>query len=71
MANKKKGLGRTMTVFLYLLAVIAVIGTLIYLEQISILYVLTTLALVILLLVVGFSNLEAVSRGDEEVNSGM
>ena len=71
MANKKKGLGRTTTVFLYLLAVTVVIGTLIYLEQISILYVLTTLALVILLLVVGFSNLESVGRGDEEADSRM
>lgn len=58
-----------MTVFLYLLAVTAVIGTLIYLEQISILYVLTTLALVILLLVVGFSDLESVGRVDEETGS--
>ena len=56
-----------MTVFLYLLVVGAVIGTLIYLEQISILYVLTTLALVVLLLVVGFANLEEVGRGDEEL----
>ena len=67
MSNKKKTLGRTMTVFLYLLVVGAVIGTLIYLEQISILYVLTTLALVVLLLVVGFANLEEVGRGDEEL----
>jgi Kef-type K+ transport system membrane component KefB len=67
MSNKKKTMGRTMTVFLYLLAVGVVIGTLIYLEQISILYVLTTLALVILLLVVGFANLEDVGRGDEEL----
>jgi len=70
MANKKKTLGRTMTVFLYLIVVGAVIGSLIYLEQISILYVLTTLALVILLLVVGFSDLENVGRGDEEAHTG-
>jgi len=60
-----------MTVFLYLLIVGVVIGTLIYLEQISILYVLTTLALVILLLVVGFSDLENVARGDEEADARM
>lgn len=60
-----------MTVFLYLLGVSVVIGTLIYLEQISILYVLTTAALVILLLVVGFSDLESVGRGDEEAGSQM
>lgn len=69
MATNKKGLGRTTTVLLYLLAVGAVIGSLIYYEQISILYVLTTLALVILLLVVSFSDLESVSRGDEEADS--
>ncbi len=56
-----------MTVFLYLMVVGIVIGTLIYMEQISILYVLTTLALVVLLLVVGFANLEDVGRGDEEL----
>lgn len=67
MSNKKKTLGRTMTVFLYLMVVGIVIGTLIYMEQISILYVLTTLALVVLLLVVGFANLEDVGRGDEEL----
>ena len=60
-----------MTVFLYLLIVGTVIGSLIYMEQISILYVLTTLALVTLLLVVGFSNLESVGRGDEEADSRM
>lgn len=69
MSNNKKKLSRTMTVFLYLLGVGIVIGSLIYFEQISILYVLTTLALVILLLVVGFSNLEEVGRGDEEAGS--
>lgn len=69
MANKNKKMGRTMTAFIYLLAVAAIIGSLIYLEQISILYVLTTFALVVLLLVVSFSDLESVSRGDEEAGS--
>jgi len=58
-----------MTALLYLLVVGIVIGSLIYFEQISVLYVLTTLALVILLLVVGFSNLETARRGDEEADS--
>ena len=58
-----------MTVILYLLGVGIVIGTLIAYEQISILYVLTTLALVVLLLVVGFANLEEVGRSDEEIES--
>jgi len=69
MANKNKKLGRTMTVFMYLLAVGAIIGSLIYFEQIPILYVITTLALVVLLLVVSFSDLESVSRSDEEAGS--
>lgn len=54
-----------MTVLLWLAIVVAVIGSLIYFEQISLLYVITTLSLVALLLVVGFSDLEGVSRGDE------
>ena len=58
-----------MTVFLWLVLIGGIIGTLIYLEQISVLYVLTTLALVALLLIVGFSNLENVGRGDEEINA--
>ena len=69
MANKKKMLSRRMTVFVWLIIIGGVIGSLIYFEQISILYVLTTLALVALLLVVGFSNLEGASRGDEELNA--
>ena len=58
-----------MTALLWLLVVSVVIGTMIYLEQISILYVLTTLALVALLLIVAFSNLEGVARGDEGTDS--
>jgi len=59
-------LSRRMTVFLWLVIIGGVIGSLIYFEQISILYVLTTLALVALLLIVGFSDLEGAARGDEE-----
>jgi len=55
------------TVALFWLALVAVvIGALIAYEQISILYVLCTLALVILLLIVGFADLEGVKRADEE-----
>ena len=57
-----------MTALLWLLIVGVVIGVLISFEQISILYVLTTLSLVVLLLIVGFSNLEAAGRGDEEAD---
>jgi hypothetical protein len=52
---------------LVLMLIIAVIiGVLIAYEQISILYVLCTLSLVALLLVVGSSDLEGVSRSDTE-----
>jgi hypothetical protein len=49
-----------------MLLVAVVIGVLIAYEQISVLYVLATLSIVALLLVVGFADLEAVSRGDGE-----
>ena len=65
MATKKKLSRRTLT--LLIMAVIAVIlGTLIFYEQISALYVLCTLALVTLLIVVGFSDLENAKRTDAE-----
>lgn len=51
---------------LWLLAVAIIIGTLIVYEQISILYVLASLSLVALLLIVGFSDLEGVSRRDSD-----
>lgn len=51
------------TIALFCLAVVSiVVFTLIYFEQIAILYILTTLSLVVLLLVVGFADLEGVSR---------
>lgn len=66
MANTRKGLSRrTMTMIIMLLVAIT-IGALIAYEQISILYVLCTLALVGLLLTVGLADLEAVNRTDTE-----
>ncbi len=56
---------RTLALF-WLLLVAAVIGVLIYLEQIAFLYVLATLALVALLLIVGFADLERVGRDNIE-----
>ena len=56
---------RTVALF-WMLLVAVVIGVLIGYEQISILYVLATLALVVLLLIVGFADLEGVSRTDSE-----
>lgn len=56
---------RTIALFWCLLIGI-VIGVLIYLEQIAVLYVLATLALVVLLLIVGFADLEGVGRENTE-----
>jgi len=66
MATIKKKTSRRTLALLWMLAVAIVIGVLIAYEQISILYVLATLALVSLLLVVGFADLEAVGRNDAE-----
>lgn len=63
MANKK-GLSRRTQALIYMLAVAIVIGVLIAHEQISILYVLATLSIVVLLLIVGFTDLESASRPD-------
>ena len=66
MSNNKKKLGRRTMALLWMLAVAILIGVLIAYEQISILYVLATLSIVTLLLIVGFADLEAVSRTDSE-----
>ena len=52
---------RTIAIF-WLALVVVIIGVLIYFEQIAFLYVLTTLSLVILLLIIAFSDLEKVGR---------
>jgi Kef-type K+ transport system membrane component KefB len=62
MAKKESKFSRRTTALLWCLAVGVVIGVLIYLEQIPILYVLATLGLVLLLIIVGFSDLENVGR---------
>jgi len=62
---KNKKMSRRALALLWMLAVAIVIGVLIGYEQISILYVLATLALVALLLIVGFADLENVGRNDE------
>ena len=56
---------RTIALF-WLALVTIVIGLLIYFEQIAFLYVLATLSLVILLLIVGFADLEKVGRENIE-----
>ena len=60
MAEKVSKYSRRAVALFWLLLVATVISVLIYFEQIAILYVLATLALVVLLLVVGFSDLENV-----------
>ena len=66
MTAKQSKLSRRSTAMIWLIAVAIVIGTLIYLEQISILYVLATLSLVGLLLIVAFADLENVGRENIE-----
>jgi hypothetical protein len=53
---------RRTVAFFWLLLVSIGIGAIIYFEQIALLYVLATVSLVILLLVVGFSDLENIGR---------
>jgi uncharacterized membrane protein len=62
MAVKENKFSRRVVALFWLLAVAFVIGVLLYLEQIAMLYVIATLSLVVLLIVVGFSDLEKVGR---------
>lgn len=66
MATRKKGLSRRMKVLLSVLAVSVVIGVMIAYDQISPLYILTSVALIVLLVIVGFSDLEKVGRMDDQ-----
>ena len=68
MSNITKKFSRRTTALFLTLVVGIVIGSLIYYEQISVLYVLVTLSLVVLLLVVGFADLERVSADGTEVS---
>ena len=66
MAKEKKTLTPRKMALLWMFGTAIVIGILIAYEQISILYVLATLAIVGLLLIVGFSDLEELSRRSED-----
>lgn len=66
MAYKKGGISRRKLAMIWMVAVAALIGVLIAYEQISILYVLATLSIVVLLLIVGFTDLEKVGRTDDD-----
>lgn len=56
----KKKFGRRTIAFFWTLLAGVVIGSLIYFEQISVLYLIATLALVVLLLIVAFADLEKI-----------
>lgn len=62
MANKRKKFSRRTVALLWIAAIGILIAALIMLQQIPILYVLATLSLVVLLLIVAFSDLEKVGR---------
>lgn len=62
MARFWQGYSRRSIAVFWLAIVSIVLFTLIYLEQIAILYILATLALAALLLIVGFADLEKVGR---------
>jgi len=62
MARFWQGYSRRSIAIFWLAIVSIVLFTLIYLEQIAVLYILATLALVALLLIVGFADLENVGR---------
>ena len=66
MAEIFSNMSRRSKAVLWLLIAAIVIGTFIVLEQIAILYVVATLAIVLLLLIVAFADLENVGRGDGE-----
>lgn len=70
MIGKQSKYSRRAIALFWLALVTIVIGVLIYLEQIALLYVLATLSLVILLLVVGFADLERVGRENIEGFAG-
>lgn len=66
MANVSERYSRRTIALFWLALVAVVIGVLIYFEQIAILYVLATIALVALLLIVAFADLEKVGRENLE-----
>jgi len=66
MAMKESKFSRRTIALFWCLLVGIVIGFLIYWEQIALLYVFATLGLVVLLLIVGFADLENVGRENAE-----
>jgi heme A synthase len=70
MTEKTNKFSRRTVALLWLLAVAIVIGILLYLEQIAVLYVLASVALVALLLIVGFSDLERIGTDNSREGFG-
>lgn len=66
MSEKQSKFSRRTIALFWVLAVGVVIAVLIAFELISVLYLLATIALVVLLLIVGFADLESVGRDDIE-----
>ncbi len=66
MASGQSRYSRRFIAVFWLLLISIIVGTLLYFEQIAVLYVLATLSLVLLLLVVGFADLEKVGRENIE-----
>lgn len=64
--NKSKSLSRRRKALLWMIVSGGVISVLIYLEQIAIVYILSTLALILLLLIVAFADLERVGVEDSK-----
>ena len=62
MARLTERYSRRSIALFWLVLVSIILFTLIYFEQIAVLYILATLSLVVLLLIVGFADLEKVSR---------
>jgi hypothetical protein len=60
MEKKKTSMSRRTKALLWLVVVSSVIGVLVALQEIAILYILATLALIVLLLIVAFADLEKV-----------
>lgn len=66
---KKQGVSKRQKVLAWVLLVAAGLTTLLYFEQIALIYVLATLFLVVLLLIVAFADLEKVGREDGELTT--
>jgi hypothetical protein len=62
MATNGKKMGRRTMALIWLVAASIVIGALVAFEQIALLYALATVALVVLLVVVAFADLEQVGK---------